>query len=699
MPAQRAKSAASAAKAASSLKLNPVVPEDLYSLRQCFSCVLSPDNSLLATVIDGNNREENKKFSNIWLQGLNARTGKGQGKLRQFTRGEFADSSPRFSPDGRLIAFLSNRSEKSQLHLIPVDGGESWQLTHLPGNVAELAWAPDGKSIAIVFSPQDKDAAEREKLAKQGKKGVDQPAVREIDRIQYRLDGFGFYPQGRSELHIVDVSSGKARLLLNDGKDNSQICWSPDGKWLVFVSNKSEDPDLDYMKSQIWRMRSDGVGKAIKVHTFEGPQSSPAVSPDGKWIAFRGWADPKKHWNEADSRLWVVPFVGGIPRRLGQELDRPVDNSCLNDTWGIPPTAPPVWNTASDAVFSIISNEGTAQIWRFELEKGAASPVWQHKGVVIDYAFDFAGSNLYATFSEQYNPGDIFAARLDETGQAGALQQLSSINSSWLSRKSLGQVQEVWLKGSGGRLQGWVMTPPGFNSKKSYPTILYIHGGPAAAYPSAYFHEFQYLAGQGYVVIYSNPRGGTSYGEAHKAAISKGWGKEDYHDLMRFADHCQKEFSFIDKARMGVAGGSYGGYMTNWIIGHTQRFAAAVTDRCVSNWLSMFGSSDFGWHFIEGLGHARKSPFELGDLFVEMSPISHMHKCKTPTLIIHQENDLRCPIEQAEQVYTVLKLKGVDTRLLRYPQESHGMSRGGRIDRRIHRLKAISGWFEKYLKK
>jgi dipeptidyl aminopeptidase/acylaminoacyl peptidase len=254
------------------------------------------------------------------------------------------------------------------------------------------------------------------------------------------------------------------------------------------------------------------------------------------------------------------------------------------------------------------------------------------------------------------------------------------------------------VRTDGGQVAGWVMTPPDFSARKKYPAVLYIHGGPHFAYSATYFHEFQHLAACGYVVFYCNPRGSTGYGEAHKAAISREWGGVDYKDIMKFTDHVLKQHPYIDSARLGVAGGSYGGYMTNWIIGHTHRFKAAVSDRCVSNFMSFFGSSDFGFLFHKGFGMDSKSPWEDRERFIEMSPISHMHKARTPTLVIHQEDDLRCPIEQGEQVYVALKLKGVDTELLRYPQESHGMSRAGRTDRRIHRLNAISGWMDKYLK-
>jgi len=712
------------AAAATKKGTHSVTPDDLYLLRQMFDCKLSPDGTQLATTIDEINRDERKKYMNLYTlqlgeagSTLGARLTFG-GSLRRFTRGEFNDRQPLFSPDGSLIAFLSNRSERSQVHLIHADGGESWKLTTFDGNVQDFAWSPDGSRIVCVVSPIDPDFKEREAQMKIGKKGFEQPAVRHITRLRYRLDGAGYFPPERSELHSVEVETGKSRLLVRDGKDNYQPTFTPDGKTVVFCSNKSADPDSDFLRVDLWRVPAAG-GKVEKIPTFDGPCESPAVSPDGKWIAFRGFRETNIHWGEKDTKLWVVALSGGKPRLLGAGLDRPVDNSCLNDTWGTPPTFAPLWAPDSSAVYSVVTTLGNTHVYRFDL-KGGYEPVWDEPGVVLDFAIDFNQDKLYVCYSDQYNPGDLFELHVGGTGAlargnsnkaetvpssatgegARAIkEQLTRVNESWLSQRALGRVHAESVRTEGGQVAGWFVTPPNFDPRRKYPAILYIHGGPHMSYSATYFHEFQYLAGLGYVVMYCNPRGSTGYGEAHKAAISREWGNVDYKDILRFTDHVLKAHPYIDRDRLGVAGGSYGGYMTNWIIGHTHRFKAAVSDRCVSNFMSFFGSSDFGFLFHKGFGMDSKSPWEDRERFIEMSPISHMHKAKTPTLVIHQEDDLRCPIEQGEQVYVALKLKGVDTEMLRYPQESHGMSRAGRTDRRIDRLQRISGWMDKYLKR
>ena len=270
------------------------------------------------------------------------------------------------------------------------------------------------------------------------------------------------------------------------------------------------------------------------------------------------------------------------------------------------------------------------------------------------------------------------------------------MNDALLRNVDLGSVEEVWFKGAAKNdLQGWIMKPPGFNPKKKYPSILEIHGGPRVQYGNYFMHEFYCLAAQGYVVFFCNPRGGQGYGEKHSRAIHNNWGSVDYDDLMAWTDYVARK-PYIDRKRMGVTGGSYGGYMTNWIIGHTSRFAAAVTQRSVSNLISMWGSSDFNWGFQEEFGN--RPPWENHKNYWRQSPMKYMGKARTPTLVIHSEQDLRCAIEQGEQVFVALKKLGVDTEMVRFPDEPHGLSRGGRTDRRVERLGHILRWFGKYLK-
>jgi dipeptidyl aminopeptidase/acylaminoacyl peptidase len=273
---------------------------------------------------------------------------------------------------------------------------------------------------------------------------------------------------------------------------------------------------------------------------------------------------------------------------------------------------------------------------------------------------------------------------------------LTAVNEGLLKNIDLGQMDEVWVKGaSGNKIQGWVLRPPGFRKNSKYPSILEIHGGPRVQYGNFFMHEFYYLAAQGYVVHFCNPRGGQGYGEAHSKSIWRNWGTVDYDDLMAWTDYVRRK-PYIDGRRMGVTGGSYGGYMTNWIIGKTDRFKAAVTQRSVSNLISMWGSSDFNWVFQDEING--RPPWAGLDDYWRQSPMKHIGKATTPTLVIHSEQDLRCAIEQGEQVFVALKRLGVETEMVRFPDEPHGLSRGGRTDRRVDRLKHILRWFDRYLK-
>jgi dipeptidyl aminopeptidase/acylaminoacyl peptidase len=311
--------------------------------------------------------------------------------------------------------------------------------------------------------------------------------------------------------------------------------------------------------------------------------------------------------------------------------------------------------------------------------------------VVSSFTLDHSESLLVYFYGQMKDPGQIMVC----DRQTGETRQLTHINQELLDELNLGEIEEVWFKGSDGNdLQGWVLKPPDFDPAKKYPSIMEIHGGPLTQYGNFFMHEFYYLAAGGYVVYFCNPRGGRGYGEEHAKAIWTDWGTNDYNDLMAWADYAAS-LPYIDASRMGVTGGSYGGYMTVWIIGHTNRFKAAVTQRCVSNFVSMWGSSDFNWVFENEL--AGKPPFEDLENYWRHSPIAYIGNAKTPTLVIHNEMDLRCPIEQGEQVFVALKRLGVPTGFVRFPDEFHGLSRNGRTDRRIVRLSSIRGWFDQYL--
>ena len=432
-----------------------------------------------------------------------------------------------------------------------------------------------------------------------------------------------------------------------------------------------------------------GGGEFQRVQTPLGDKTTPSFSPDGKWLAYVG-TPGVDDWK--NNNLYIVPVDSSEPAcNLTEPYDIHISPSTINDL-GEPEMMRPVWTKDGQSILFQVSIHGSTVLKRISLDGTDLQDVIGEGGVVVNFSFNRDQTRIGYIYGQIDSPGQVHIRDM----QTGEDRQLTHFNEEMLGGIDLGQTEEVWFKGADGNdLQGWILTPPGFDPSKKYPSIMEVHGGPLTQYGKFFMHEFYYLASKGYVVYFCNPRGGRGYGEEHAGAIHGAWGSVDYADLMAWADYMTNK-PYIDTSRMGVTGGSYGGYMTVWIIGHTDRFKAAVTQRCVSNFVSMWGSSDFNWAFQRELGD--KPPFEDLQKYWKHSPIAYIGNAKTPTMVIHNEFDLRCPIEQGEQVFVALKRLGVDSEFVRFPDEFHGLSRTGRTDRRIARLNAILGWFEKYLK-
>ncbi|UCD94867.1 MAG: S9 family peptidase, partial [Candidatus Zixiibacteriota bacterium] len=517
---------------------------------------------------------------------------------------------------------------------------------------------------------------------------------RHITRVFYRLDGMGFLPKDRFHIWKVDIAGGRTRQLTKGKYDEFQPAVSPDGKWIAFVSNRSKDPDVDYLRDDIFLIPSRG-GKERRVPTPAGPIMAPTFSPDGRKIAYVGHAKPDDPWGVENFHVWTVGLRGRpAAKDLISKFDRHADDSTIADIgegFGVPPL---FWSPDGKRIFFPSSDTGSTHIFYVPTKGGLPTRITR-KNCHIK-AFDMNGrmKTIAAVYSDLSTITDLHLFPAIHNGD-NQTEKLAAPNKKLLAEITMPSAREVWFKAHDGtELQGWLVTPPGFNRKRKYPAILEIHGGPRTQYGNTFFHEMNWLASKGYVVFYTNPRGGTGRGETFADAISGAWGEIDYLDCMAAADYLEK-LSYINKNRLGVTGGSYGGYMTNWIVGHTNRFKAAVTQRSVVNLKSFFGSSDIGYSLNREFGN---HPWKDPEKYRKCSPLTYAGNIKTPLLIIHSESDLRCGIEQAEELFATLKLMRKKVEFVRFPEEPHGLSRHGRPDRRIARLEWILKWFDKYLK-
>lgn len=658
--------------------------EDLYQFEIISEVRISPNGKYVIFVQERVDPKTEKKFTNLWL------LPDAGGEPIQFTVGDQKDTHPRWSPDGKSIAFLSDRGDQDkpkQLYLINLFGGEARPIAEIQGKIKCFCWSPDGESLLCLIRKIDPEVLAQERDEDKVKL---LPVQRHYDRMYYKYDGDGYLPRERWHIWTVDVNSGKTHQLTdNPIYDEMDPTWSPDGQTITFLSNHSKDPDLEPDAVDLFVM-SVSDGKQRKLSTPPGEKSLPNYSPDGKYIAYFGLEG--HGFSYKNQGLWIVPADNSSQAiNLTQPYDVHVSPMTINDI-GAPEIMPPTWSKDGKVIYFPILRHGSSPLCSIDIEGKHFSVHAGEDGVIGSYSFDDEQNRLAYFMGEIDDPGQIYVQDMNST----KTQKLSTANENLFSKIDLSSIEEVWIKGPNDNdIQGWILKPPNFEPGKKYPSILEIHGGPLTQYGRFFMHEFYLLAAAGYIVHFSNPRGGRGYGEEHAKAIWRDWGNADYRDLMAWTDYIEN-LEYIDSERMGVTGGSYGGYMTVWIIGHTDRFKAAVTQRCVSNFVSIWGSSDLNWIFQEIMND--KPPFEDLEKYWDHSPIKYIGNAKTPTLVIHSENDLRCPIEQGEQVFVALKTLGVDTEMVRFPGEFHGLSREGRTDRRVARLNHILRWFDKYLK-
>ncbi len=663
-----------------------ITAEDLLQMRFVTDVQLSPDGErvcFVLTVIERDDEQELVYRSHLWVVPA------GGGQPRQFTWGRHRDHNPRWSPDGRWIAFLSDRTGEVQLWVIPADGGEARPLTRLPGGAAEPCWAPDSRRVVFVsrvgFDPLDAEP-DREKAKRKR-----QNRVRVITRLRYKLDGEGLWDGKWKQLFVVDLAGSPPKALTDEPCDHTAPSWSPDGGWIAYVANPR--PDADWTNVQdLWVIPSEG-GAARCLTRSVGPCSNPVWSPDGQWIAYLG--HDNAYGTATLTRVWVVQAAGGgEPRALTEGWDRSAGNHVLDDMRAHVPTGGPFWTPDASRVLFVGGDGGATGVYAVDLG-GTVQSVVCGPRVVYNLSVDRFARRAALGITTPTLPGDVFLVEL-ENGRAVQERRLTEVNAHLLREVTLAEPERAEFQAPDGwSIEGWLLRPPHLLPGQRCPLILQIHGGPHAAYGWAFFHEFQLLAARGFAVLYTNPRGSQGYGQLFCAATRNDWGGADYLDLMAALDQALERWPWVDRQRLGVAGGSYGGYMTNWIVTQTDRFQAAVTMRSISNCYSQWGTSDLA--YLKGFWEFPGDPWESPSFYLERSPIHHVERVRTPVLILHSEQDLRCPISEAEQWYTALRKRGVETVFVRFPNESHDLSRSGQPEHRVERLRWIVRWFERWL--
>lgn len=629
---------------------------------------LSPDGETILfryRTLDG---EEDVYQSQIWIASIS------EGEVRPFTYAK-SDSSPKWSPRGDDIMFLSDRELEAeddvgtQIWLIPFNGGEARPLTALTAGVLKAFWSPSGDKILFLGRAQMEE---------------EEGDLKIIEKLNYKSDGSGFHSNTRIHLFTVDLEGNMNQLSKGD-YDVATACWSPDGEEIAFVADMSEEGDCTPMKD-IWLLPANG-GEPKRIVKDIATRGSPKIawSPDGKYIAYTCMNPIKPgELRHQYSNIWVKPVEGGDAMNLTAEFDRPVSRR---------EEASLRWSPDSDEIYFISHSHGTSHLHRVGMDK-VVSKITEGEETIQSYSMDNEFSRIVYCSTTATSLPEIYLR------EEGKTEQVTHLTTPMVEELPISEPETFWFRSSDGfDVQGWIMKPDDYKEGKKYPALLQIHGGPWSNYGYQFSSLFQHLSANGFVVIYINHRASTGYGYDF-ANITGRWGDREYKDLMEAMDYVINEYPYVDPERLGVGGCSGGGYLTNWIVTHTNRFKSAVTVASISNWMSFYGCSDLGpchilnfWDLTLG-----KEPWDKPESYLDPSPISYADKVETPLLILHGEEDFRCPMEQAEQFFAALKKQGKEVRFIRFPGESHA---------HIHTMKKPShtraafkhslNWYKKYL--
>jgi len=641
-------------------------PRDVYALTGAADPRISPDGTRVAYQVWSIDEDANDYRGAIWVAPLD-----GSAEPRSFTSGERRDAMPRWSPDGRWLAFVSTRGDgpktPANLYVIAAEGGEARRLTDRKESVESIAWSPDSTRIAFASRVRDEAYDEEEDEKRR--------APRRVTRLFYKLDSVGWTTDRRKHIFVVDVAGGEPRQVTDGDCEDDGPAWTPDGRRILFTAYRGDRWDTELV-TKLFSVDAGG-GEPVQLTADDAAVEMPACSPDGSRLAI--------HWSPEDG---TFPHHGQIatldPDGSNVELlTTSLDRQCTP----YPDHREPIWD--GDRIVFAVEDGGNVHLYSVAAD-GSSPPELFVGGEQSIAGYDLRGGQLayvastHTTFRELYVGTD--GRRVTNLTADRALCDAERFTA---------------ISKDGTEVDAWLVRPDAFEEDKRYPVLLNVHGGPFTQYGTGFFDEFQVYAGAGYAVLFSNPRGGSGYSEEWGRAIrgpvegGPGWGTVDYEDVLGVVDTALEKFDFLDPDRLGMIGGSYGGFMTSWTIAHDDRFKAAVSERAVNHNLSAAGSSDLYWVFHQQFGGHW---FDYENEWLERSPAHHAKNIQTPVLVLHSETDLRCNIEQGEHLFTMLRLLGKEVEMLRFPSESHELSRSGSPVHRVQRFEAILDWFDRYLK-
>lgn len=651
-----------------------VTIEDLFETKSVTNPVLAPNDSEAVFTVTELNRKDNTYYSAIHHIELET------GVVTRWTYGKQQVRAPKWSADGKQLAFISNRSETDQLYVIQKSGGEACALTDCKEGIDAFEWSPCGKKIWFTGAVKT-----GETFSTTEKKEDEMPQPIRVTNMKYKADFVGVLPQEvYTQIGYVDIATCAIFDFTSEPFDHTLEAVSHDGKQLVIAVNRNKNVDHDFSLPLV--LVDIETKNETMILDEQGYFGEVAFSKDDRYIAYTGYALTFANVTQAD--VFVYDQSNGQTMNLTAGIDAPIGDESISDH--LQQTIAPgvVW-TEDEQLYFQLSSMGDVRLYAATLD-GAIYPATGEEEHV--YGYDVATNAEFAllTVSTMTNPGELYR----QTIATGERTKLTSFNEDWLKKVELVEPETIHYTNGNTNVQGWLMKPANFTEGETYPLIVEIHGGPHAMYGFTYFHEMQVLAAEGYGVLYLNPRGSHGYSQVFVDAVRGDYGGGGYEDIMAGLDEVLKTENWIDETRLGVTGGSYGGFMTNWIVGHTNRFKAAVTQRSICNWISFFGVSNIGYYFTDW--HLQAGMKDVDKLW-NQSPLKYAENIETPVLILHAERDFVCPIEQAEQLYITLKDLGKETEFVRFPESDHNLSRTGKPNLRIARLEEITGWFKRYL--